>query len=259
MADLLQPIVERKREVVAGAKARVPMSLLEERAAGRDAVRDFVAALRRPGLSVIAEAKKASPSAGVIQPEFDPVAVAKTYQAAGADAVSVLTDEDFFQGHLDYLTAIRREVELPALRKDFVIDEYQLYEALAAGADAVLLIAEILPGGLLQELYGAARRLGLHVLLELYDAEQVPRAVDTGCEVIGINNRDLRKFETRIEHTLELIGDIPPGRVVVSESGIKTADDCRRLRDAGAAAVLIGETLMRAADPAAALRELRGE
>jgi indole-3-glycerol phosphate synthase len=207
---------------------------------------------------VIAEIKKASPSAGIIRPDFDPVAIARAYQAHGADCLSVLTDERFFQGHLSYLTAVRGATSLPVLRKEFVLDRYQLVEARAAGADAVLLIAEILPGDRLKTLFDEATALGLHVLVELHDADQLPRVIDCGATLIGINNRDLRTFKTTLDHTLELLRRVPADRLVVSESGIKTAADVKVLEQSGVKAILVGESLMRAPDIGKALDALRG-
>jgi indole-3-glycerol phosphate synthase len=209
-------------------------------------------------MRVIAEVKKASPSAGVIRAEFDPVAIARTYEEHEAAAISVLTDAEFFQGSLEYLTAVKQAVLCPVLRKDFILDRYQLLEARAAGADAALLIAECLPGDSLAALQRDAAALGLHTLVELHDADQLPRVLDCGAKVIGINNRDLRTFTTRLEHTLELAARIPKDRVVVSESGIRTNADLDRLYAAGVRAVLVGESLMRAPDIGAALDTLRG-
>ncbi len=209
-------------------------------------------------MQIIAEVKKASPSAGVIRADFDPAAIARIYERHGAACISVLTDRPFFQGDLRYLSLVREQVSLPLLRKDFILDRYQLLEARAAGADAALLIAEVLPGDLLAQLYRDALELGLHVLVELHDAEQLPRVLDCGASLIGINNRDLRRFETRLEQTLELVGKIPPDRCLVSESGIKTHADLQRLEAAGVKAVLVGETLMRAADIGAELDCLMG-
>lgn len=257
--NILDRIVETKRAEVEAARRAVPATELERRVRDLPPVRDFTAAVGRPGeVRVIAEVKKASPSAGVIRPDFDPVAVARTYERHGAAAISVLTDERYFQGHLSYLTAVRGAVGCPVLRKDFVLDRYQLLEARAAGADAALLIAEILPGDRLAELQREAAALGLHTLVELHDADQLPRVLDCGARVVGVNNRDLRSFTTRLEHTLELMSRIPADRVVVSESGIKSAADLRRLSAAGVRAVLVGESLMRSADIGAALDALRG-
>lgn len=255
---ILDTIVARKRIEIESTKSERPRRLLESSLESAPAVRDFTAALRAPGLRVIAEVKKASPSAGVIRADFDPVRIAQTYERHGASCLSVLTDEHFFQGHLDYLKAIRREVSIPVLRKEFILDEYQLVEARVAGADAVLLIAEILPGDELKTLLRQATSLGLHVLVELHDSEQLNRVVDAGAELIGINNRDLRTFKTSLEHTLDLLPAVPKNSVVVSESGIKTNADMRRLESAGVKAVLVGESLMRSPDIGAALDELRG-
>jgi indole-3-glycerol phosphate synthase len=260
MPTILDRIVETKWREVAAAKAAVPESELERRAAHLSPARDYGAALRRAdGVAVIAEVKKASPSAGVIRPDFDPVQIARTYESHGAAAISVLTDAEYFQGSLKYLTAVKAEVGLPVLRKDFVLDRYQLLEARAAGADAVLLIAECLPGDRLAALRREATGLGLHTLVELHDAKQLPRVLDCGAPVIGINNRDLRTFTTRLEHTLELLPKIPADRTVVSESGIKAHADLVRLGAAGARAVLVGESLMRVPDIGAALDALRDE
>ncbi|HYH68289.1 MAG TPA: indole-3-glycerol phosphate synthase TrpC [Urbifossiella sp.] len=259
MPTILDRIMETKRREIAAARAAVPDAELERRVADLPPARDFTSAVDRYGqVNVIAEVKKASPSAGVIRADFDPVAIATTYATHGAAAISVLTDADYFQGSLAYLTAVRRSVAVPVLRKDFVLDRYQLLEARAAGADAVLLIAECLPGDQLAVLQREATVMGLHTLVELHDAEELPRVLDCGAEVIGINNRDLRTFTTRLEHTLELLAKIPADLSVVSESGIRTHADLLRLGAAGARAVLVGESLMRAADIGAALDELRG-
>jgi indole-3-glycerol phosphate synthase len=215
--------------------------------------------LEGPGqIQIIAEVKKASPSAGILREDFDPVGIARVYAAHGASAVSVLTDEPFFQGSLTHLSAVRAAISLPLLRKDFLLDRRQLLDARIAGADAVLLIAEILPGGKLEELLRQAWELGLEALVELYDAENLPRVLDSGARIIGINNRDLRTFVTRIDRTLELASHIPSDRLVVSESGIKSREDVVRLEKSGIKAVLAGEVLMRAPDIGAKLDELRG-
>lgn len=258
MPTILDRIVQTKRREIAAARAAVPDAEMERRAAAAPPGRDFRGAIRKFGLiTLIAEVKKASPSAGVIRADFDPVAIARTYEAHGAAAISVLTDVEYFQGSLAYLTAVKAAVNLPVLRKDFVLDRYQLLEARAAGADAVLLIAECLPGNELHALQKDATALGLHTLVELHDADQLPRVLDCGAPVIGINNRDLRTFVTRLEHTLELLPKIPADRTVVSESGIKVRADLERLGTAGARAVLVGESLMRAPDIGAALDALR--
>ncbi len=259
MPTILDRIVETKWREIDAARRAVPDADLERRVAGLPPVRDFAAALRAAGeVRVIAEVKKASPSAGVIRADFDPVAIARAYHAHGAAAISVLTDRDYFQGSLDYLRAVREAVPVPLLRKDFVLDRYQLLEARAAGADAALLIAEILPGDRLATLQREATELGLHTLVELHDADQLARVVDCGAAVVGINNRDLRTFATRLDHTLDLMGGIPADRVVVSESGIRTRADLDRLAAAGVRAVLVGESLMRQPDVGAALDALLG-
>jgi indole-3-glycerol phosphate synthase len=259
MPTILDRIMETKWREVAAARAEQSDAALERRIAGLPPARDFTAAVGRAGLvNVIAEVKKASPSAGVIRADFNPVAIASTYAAHGAAAISVLTDVEYFQGSLAYLTAVRRAVAVPVLRKDFVLDRYQLLEARDAGADAALLIAECLPGDRLASLQRDATELGLHTLVELHDAEELPRVLDCGATVIGINNRDLRTFTARLEHTLDLMALIPTNRVVVSESGIRTHADLQRLGAAGARAVLVGESLMRAPDIGAALDALRG-
>lgn len=259
MPTILDRIVATKWGEIEAARRVVPDRDLERRVAGLTPARDFTAAVGAVGdIRVIAEVKKASPSAGVIRPDFDPVAVATAYATHGAAAISVLTDVEYFQGSLADLTAVRAAVACPVLRKDFVLDRYQLLEARAAGADAALLIAECLPGDRLMALQREAEALGLHTLVELHDAEELPRVVACGARVIGINNRDLRTFATRLEHTLDLLPHVPPDRVVVSESGIRTPADLERLRAAGVRAVLVGESLMRSADVGAALDALRG-
>ena len=259
MPTILDRIVETKWREIATNRAVVPDAELERRVAEVPPARGFAAALRVPGeVRVIAEVKQASPSAGVIRADFDPVAIARTYERHGAACISVLTDVEYFQGSLDYLRAVRRSVGCPLLRKDFVLDRYQLLEARLAGADAALLIAEILPGERLAELHREAVALGLDVLVELHDAHELPRVLDAGATLVGINNRDLRTFTTRLEHTLDLMPCIPAGVTVVSESGIRTADDLRTLAAAGVKAVLVGESLMRSPDIGAALDRLRG-
>jgi indole-3-glycerol phosphate synthase len=257
MSTILDRIVAYKREEVTAARRRVSEAELEARLAALPPVRDFRAALEAgPGVQVIAEVKKASPSAGVIRADFDPVAVARTYEANGAACISVLTDEPSFQGRLEYLTLIRAAVAPPLLRKDFLLDRYQLLEARLAGADAVLLIAEILPNDSLPQLLAQARELGLQALVELYDRDNLPRVLTSGARLVGVNNRDLRTFHTRLDHTLELAREMPPDVCLVSESGIRDRADVERLRAASVRAVLVGESLMRAPDVGAKLREL---
>jgi len=258
MPNILDEIVERKRDEIAASRLTVSEAELERRIVGLPTVRDFIGNLRRPGMRIIAEVKKASPSAGIIRADFDPVAIARIYEKHGADCLSVLTDKPFFQGDLAYLTAIHDAVGLPVLRKEFILERYQLVEARAAGADAVLLIAEILPGDRLRQLVEEATALGLHVLVELHDAEELPRVIASGAKLIGVNNRDLRTFRTSLEHTLELKPRIPADRLLVSESGIKTNADLQRLESAGVKAILVGESLMKAPDIGQALDLLRG-
>lgn len=256
---ILDQIMATKQREVAEARARVPEAELERRLAAAPPVRDFHAALAHSvEVRIIAEVKKASPSAGVIRADFDPVAIARTYAEHGAAAVSVLTDEPYFQGQLSYLSAIRAAIAPPVLRKDFLVDRYQLLEARAAGADAVLLIAECLPGESLAHLLRQTHALGMQALVELYDADNLPRVLDAGARLVGVNNRDLRTFTVRLEHTLELAAQVPADCCLVSESGIRTHADLVRLQQAGVRAVLVGETLMRAADMGAALHALRG-
>ncbi len=258
MSSILERIVVDKRAEVAAGKAAAPRATLERRCAGLPAPRDFEAALRPAGrpVALVAEVKKASPSRGVLSADLDPVALAADYARNGADAISVLTDEKYFQGHLDLLAAIRARVGVPLLRKDFTLDEWQLWESRAAGADAVLLIVAILEDALLRDLLAAAKGLGLAALVECHTAAEVDRALGAGCRVLGLNNRDLATFETRIETTLDLLPLIPPGPLVVSESGFFTGAQVRRVVDAGARAVLVGEGLVKAADVGAKIREL---
>jgi len=258
MANILDTIVASKWREIEAAQRRTSEAELERQLANALPVRDFEGELRRPGMQIIAELKKASPSAGVIRADFDPVAIARAYQQHGAACISVLTDAPFFQGELNHLTKIRASTNRPLLRKDFILDRCQLLEARMAGADCVLLIAEILPDKRLRQLYDEARQLGLHVLIELHDADQLPRVIDTGATLVGINNRDLRQFTTRLEHTLELIAKVPKHCCLVSESGIRNHADLQKLESAGVKAVLVGESLLRAADIGAKLDELRG-
>jgi indole-3-glycerol phosphate synthase len=256
---VLDRIVAAKRREIAEAGARIPATELERRLSDAPPVRDFRAALEvSDEVRIIAEVKKASPSAGLLRADFDPVAIAGTYEQHGAACLSVLTDEPFFQGSLAHLAAVRAAVRLPLLRKDFILERYQLLEARCAGADAILLIAEVLDVTALPRLLREAGELGLQALVELYDAANLPRILDAGARLIGVNNRDLRTFVTRLEHTLELAAQFPSGCCLVSESGIRTRRDIVRLQAAGVRAVLIGETLMRAPDIGAQLDELRG-
>jgi indole-3-glycerol phosphate synthase len=259
MSTILDQIVASKRKELAEARATVSARLLERRLAEAAPIRDFRAALDRPGeVRFLCEVKKASPSAGVLRADFDAIAIARTYEQHGAACISVLTDAPFFQGSLGHLSAVREAVALPLLRKDFLIDPYQLLEARVAGADAVLLIAEVLDDAMLATLLREAQGLGLPTLTEIHDADNLPRVLNAGARLIGINNRDLRTFQTSLEHTLRLARDLPPDVCLVSESGIRTRDDVLRLGQAGVRAVLVGESLMRSPDIGSKLDELRG-
>jgi indole-3-glycerol phosphate synthase len=205
---------------------------------------------------LIAEVKKASPSVGLIRSDFDPVEIAAQYESAGAACLSILTDERFFQGHLNYLKQVREKVSIPVMRKEFIIDRYQIAEARVAGADCVLLIAECLTQHELRSLYDYSHELGMDVLIELYDRENLDAVLSTGTELLGVNNRDLRTFVTSLNRTFELRSLIPQNVLMVSESGIRSHDDIRRLREAGVGAVLVGETLMRQPDISAAVKLL---
>ncbi|MGQ0749828.1 MAG: indole-3-glycerol phosphate synthase TrpC [Betaproteobacteria bacterium] len=263
MADILERILSVKSAEVREAKARKPLSALEEAARSAPGPRDFVGALRRSisagRPAVIAEIKKASPSRGVLRAEFDPAAIARDYAAHGAACLSVLTDSGFFQGGIEDMIAARAACSLPVLRKDFVIDPYQVFESRAAGADCILLIVAALDDSTMRELEAHALALGLAVLVEVHDARELERALRLKTPLVGINNRNLRTFHTRLETTLELLECIPPDRLVITESGIVTRADVARLRQRGVNAFLVGEAFMRAAAPGAALAELFGD
>ncbi|MFZ5774969.1 MAG: indole-3-glycerol phosphate synthase TrpC [Thermodesulfobacteriota bacterium] len=252
---ILETIVARKREEVASLKARGIVPPATEPAPPRGFMR---ALTDYAGVAIIAEAKKASPSKGVIRPDFDPVAIARSYAAGGAQALSVLTDVDFFQGSLGYLSAVRAAVALPVLRKDFIIDPLQIREAAAHGADAILLIAGILAQSQIEDFQGLATELGMDALVEVHDEAETEKAVAAGSRLIGVNNRDLRDFSMDLGTTFRLQRLVPAGTPLVSESGIRDRNDMKRLEEHGIAAALVGETLMRAADQAQALRELAG-
>lgn len=259
MSSLLEDILAHKRREIEAARAALPAKLLEQRLLQAPQPRDFCGALRRAtGMAVIAEVKRASPSAGSIRADADPVLVAESYARHGAACISVLTDEKYFRGTLDDLRRVRDAVFLPVLRKDFVLDRYQLLEARAAGADCVLLIAECLDDCRLRELYFAAGELNLDVLVEIHDTENLDRVLELQPPLLGINNRNLKTMATDLEHTLHLAGRIPPETLLVSESGIRSREDVVRLEAAGVRAILVGETLMRAADPGAMLGSLLG-
>jgi len=258
--DILKKIIDYKKEELAAIKARVPLAELEARIPDLPPTRGFLRGLRnthdKGGTAVIAEVKKGSPSKGVIRMDFDPVVIADTYAANGAACLSVLTDEHFFMGRLEYLAEIRKRVAIPLLRKDFIFDRYQVIEARAAGADAILLIAAMLDLSGLKEFSTLAHELGLDVLLEVHDEKELETALRTDCRLIGINNRNLNTFKTDLGTTERLLRLIPGDRFTVSESGINTRNDIVRLQNAGAKAFLIGESLMREADIGKKLREL---
>jgi indole-3-glycerol phosphate synthase len=257
---ILDEIVGSKRAEIACARQAKGFDELCAEAAVAPPARDFRGALIRPdGIRLIAEIKKASPSAKLIREDFDPVAIARIYEAHGAACLSVLTDEPYFDGRLEYLGQAHAATRIPVLRKDFVIDEYQIVEARAAGADAILLIAEILDDRMLARYLRLARELGMSALVEFHEAANLARVVNSGADLIGINNRDLRNFRTDLEHTLRLRNQIPRDVVLVSESGIATHGDVLRLQAAGVAAILVGESLMRAKDIGAAVDQLLGE
>lgn len=258
--DILERILARKRAELDAARAEVPLAEMQRRAAAAPPPRDFVGALRskinagRP--AVIAEMKRASPSKGLLRPDFDPAAIARAYEAGGAACLSVLTDRDFFQGDPAHLAQARNACGLPILRKDFITEPYQVYEARALGADCVLLIAAALARQDMQGLEASARSLGMAVLVEVHDGAELEAALSLQTPLIGINNRNLRTFETTLQTTLALRARIPADRIVVSESGIASRADLALLRTDGVQAFLIGEAFMRDADPGQALQEL---
>lgn len=255
---VLDRIVEHKRGELEAARAAVPLAEIRALAEGAPAVRDFAAALRGPRIAIVAEVKKASPSRGILRADFDPISLAEQYAKAGASAISVLTDEEHFQGTLGDLRAIREALPAgpPLLRKDFLFDEYQVLEARANGADALLLIAAMLETKALAELIALTAAAGMTALVEVHDAAEVERALQAGAEVVGINNRDLRTFDVDLATTEKLRPLIPPEKTVVAESGIFTRGDMRRLTACNVQAVLIGEALVTVSDPGAKMREL---
>jgi indole-3-glycerol phosphate synthase len=260
MATLLEEIVAYKRQVVSEALEQFPLEEICQLDESAPAPPSFPAALAAGGdVAIIAEIKKASPSKGLIRADFDPVAIAEVYEANGASAISVLTDEKYFQGCADYLTQVSNVVDIPVLRKDFVIDTYQIYEARAIGAAALLLITAILEPEQLGEYRELCDEIGLDALIEVHTQEEVAIALESGAEIIGINNRDLHTFETDLNTTTDLIDRIPEEVLVVTESGIHSREDVVRLRDAGVNALLVGECLMREPDIGRKLRELLGE
>jgi indole-3-glycerol phosphate synthase len=256
---ILDEIVGSKRHEVAAARKIRPLAQLEQQAAAMAAPRDFRGALARPGpIHLIAEIKKASPSANVIRADFEPTTIARVYENHGASCLSVLTDAPHFEGHLTHLTQVRTTVAIPVLRKDFLIDDYQVVEARLAGADAILLIAEILDDKTLARFLELAKHWKMNALVEFHDAANLDRVLASGADLIGINNRDLNTFHTDLEHTLRLRDRIPSEIVLVAESGIRSRTDVERLEAAGISAILVGESLMRAPDIGLAVDRLLG-
>ncbi|MEM7562849.1 MAG: indole-3-glycerol phosphate synthase TrpC [Pseudomonadota bacterium] len=258
--DILNRILARKQEEIRERRARLPLEALQQQILQADAPRGFVASMQQrieSGESaVIAEIKKASPSKGVIREAFDPVEIAMSYQRGGASCLSVLTDQDFFQGHDDYLKAARSACNIPVLRKEFIMESYQVYEARAMGADCILLIVAALDDAALLELHQEATSLGMDVLVEVHDREELARAMRLDLSLVGINNRDLRTFDTSLDTTISMLSEIPENCMVVTESGIHTAEDVMLMREHQVHAFLVGEAFMRVPDPGAGLKEL---
>ena len=260
MATILETIIATKREEIAQSKLEIPVDQLRAEIPEAPPPRNFFEALAgSDSIALIAEIKKASPSAGVIRKDFDPQEIAKIYCAHGANCLSVLTDRNYFQGSLEYLTQIRSMVNVPILRKDFILDEYQLVEARVAGADAVLLIAECLNDCELRSLYQATIDLQMSPLVELYDKSNLSRVLELGATLIGVNNRNLHDFSIDLDHVLDLRKDIPTECLVVGESGICTREDVLRLQEGNIDAILVGETLMRRKDIGIAVDNLLGK
>ena len=260
MSDILNKIIATKHEEIAAARAAKPLAAVEVEAAAQAAPRDFVGAIRSKIAAgqpaVIAEIKKASPSKGVIRPDFKPADIARSYAQHGAACLSVLTDRQYFQGCPEYLQQARAACALPVLRKDFIVDAYQVAEARAMGADCILLIAAALSDGQMQELEAVAHSLDMAVLVEVHDGAELQRALKLKTPLVGINNRNLRNFEVSLDTTLGLLKDVPADRLLVTESGIHTREDVCRMRDAGVNAFLVGEAFMRADEPGEALAQL---
>ena len=260
MSNILDQIIAVKHQEVAAAIRRKPLALMRADAESRVLTRDFVAAMRDKIASgqaaVIAEVKKASPSKGVLRADFIPADIAQSYAEHGAACLSVLTDQQFFQGSTDYLKQARASCGLPVLRKDFIVDAYQVYEARAMGADCILLIAACLDDAQMKSLEALAMLLDMAVLVEVHDRAELERALKLKTPLLGINNRNLKTFEVTLETTLDMLKHVPADRLLVTESGVSTAADVRRLRDAGVQAFLVGEAFMRADDPGLALAQL---
>lgn len=263
MSDILEKIVAVKREEVAAAKRKKPLDVVREDALSRVLTRDFEGALRAKvaagRAAVIAEVKKASPSKGVLRADFIPADIAQSYAEHGAACLSVLTDRQFFQGEPDFLKQARASCDLPVLRKDFMVDPYQVYESRVLGADCILLIAACLSDAQMAELEAIAHTLDMAVLVEVHDAAELQRALKLRTRLVGINNRNLRTFEVSLDTTLGMLGDVPADRLLVTESGILGREDVQRMRSTGVHAFLVGEAFMRAPDPGEALAALFGE
>lgn len=260
MSDILDKIVAVKREEVAAAMVRKPMDVMRADAESRVLTRDFEGAMRAKLVAgqaaVIAEIKKASPSKGVLRADFIPADIAQSYAEHGAACLSVLTDKQFFQGSVDFLKQARASCDLPVLRKDFMVDPYQIYEARAMGADAILLIAACLDDAQMADMEAVARRLDMAVLVEVHDRAELDRALKLKTRLVGINNRNLKTFEVSLQTTLDLLPHVPADRLLVTESGILSADDVKRMREAQVNAFLVGEAFMRADEPGEALAKL---
>ncbi len=259
-ADILNRILQRKSEEIAVARQQAPLDQLRRQLKSVSAPRGFIRSLQNKQLSgssaVIAEIKKASPSKGVIREDFDPVAIARSYATGGASCLSILTDRDFFQGHDDYLVAARNACRLPVIRKEFIVDPYQVYQARAIGADCILLIVAALEEQALKDLYSLSGDLGMDTLVEVHNQHELEQAMQLELDIIGINNRDLHSFETSLPTTLDLLNQLPETCLVVTESGIHRSEDVQLMRDHGVNSFLVGEAFMRAEDPGAELRAL---
>jgi len=254
---LLEDIVEHKKHRLERAQEDLPLHEIEKMAAPVKN-RGFKNAISKEKINLIAELKKASPSHGIIRHDYNPEEIARIYKNNKASALSVLTEDKYFQGNIDHLKAVRQAVDLPILRKDFIISEYQIYESAVAGADAILLISTLLDKGMLKGLYHEAKALGIEVLIEIHDERELDKALSTGAEIIGTNNRNLRTLEVDLNTTIELLPKIPPEKIVVSESGIRDYEDVKRLSDAGVKALLIGAVFMEADDIGAEVKRVMG-
>ena len=259
-ADILNRILQRKSEEIGIARQQAPLDQLRQQLESVSAPRGFIRSLRVKQSSgssaVIAEIKKASPSKGVIREDFDPVAIARSYANGGASCLSILTDQDFFQGHDDYLVAARNACRLPVIRKDFIVDPYQVYQARVLGADCILLIVAALEQQALIDLYSLSSDLGMDTLVEVHNQYELEQAMHLGLDIIGINNRDLHSFETSLSTTLDLLDQLPEACLVVTESGIHSSEDVQLMRDHGVNSFLVGEAFMRAEDPGSELQAL---